>query len=97
MIEVSYEYLFFPSKIFDNKLVDFQTRQTIVIYIFLFSLDFNGRYRLDHFHMVVIYVIDNGKGKQEYQAAWQVNNATYNQWKKAILQLQARYPKSELA
>jgi len=47
--------------------------------------------------MVVIYVIDNGKGKQEYQAAWQVNNATYNQWKKAILQLQARYPKSELA
>lgn len=47
--------------------------------------------------MVITYVISDVKGKKEHQAAWQMNNTTYNQWKKAILQLQDHFPPSEFA
>ena len=60
-------------------------------------LDFNGRYRADHPHMVISYMGASPKANHEYQAGWQMNEATYNQWKTAIEQLRDRYPLSERA
>ena len=34
--------------------------------------------------MVITYIIADVKGPHEYQAGWQMNEATYNQWKTAI-------------
>ncbi len=47
--------------------------------------------------MVITYIITDQKGKKEYQAGWQMNSVTYNQWKNAIEQLQNRHPRSEFA
>ncbi|CAF3738548.1 unnamed protein product [Rotaria sp. Silwood1] len=58
---------------------------------------FNGRYRADHPHMVITYVVTDTKGSHEYQAGWQMNEVAYNQWKTAIEQLRDRHPSSELA
>jgi len=52
---------------------------------------------MDYPHMVITYVISDQNGKKEYQAAWQMSDITYNQWKKAIEELQNRHPASELA
>jgi hypothetical protein len=62
-----------------------------------FSLDFNGRYRADHPHMVISYIVANPKGNQEFQAGWQMTELTFNQWKSAIEQLRDRHPPSELS
>ncbi|CAF2841469.1 unnamed protein product [Rotaria sp. Silwood2] len=58
---------------------------------------FNGRYRADHPHMVITYIITDLKGSHEYQAGWQMNEVAYSQWKTAIEQLKDRHPPSELA
>ena len=55
-------------------------------------LDFNNRYRTDHPHMVIVYIVSDAKGKKEYQVGWQMNDVTYNQWKTAIEQLRSRHP-----
>ena len=62
-----------------------------------YFLDFNGRYRADHPHMVITYVVNDTNGSHEYQAGWQMNESTFNQWKTAIEQLRDRHPASELA
>jgi hypothetical protein len=66
-------------------------------HLFVFSLDFNGRHHIDNPHMVITYIITDQNGKKEYQAGWQMSNITYNQWKKAILQLQSCHPSNEFA
>ncbi len=60
-------------------------------------LDFNDRYRIDHPHMVINYIITDSKGKKEYKAGWQMNDVTYNQWKTAIEKLRNSHPANELA
>ncbi|UJR14917.1 hypothetical protein I4U23_001900 [Adineta vaga] len=57
---------------------------------------FNGRYRTDYPHMVLTYVIRDEHGRKEYQAAWQMKNITYKQWKNAIKQVQGHYSSSDL-
>ncbi|CAF1393064.1 unnamed protein product [Adineta steineri] len=57
---------------------------------------FNKRYRTDHPHMVLTYVVRDEHGKHEYHVGWQMNDTTFNQWKDAILRIQNRYPPSEL-
>jgi hypothetical protein len=52
---------------------------------------------MDYPHMVITYIITDEKGKKEYQASWQMSNITYNQWKKAILELRDRHPQIERA
>jgi hypothetical protein len=47
--------------------------------------------------LVLTYIITDQNGKREYEVGWQMNNITYNQWKKAIEELRARHPPSELA
>ncbi len=48
--------------------------------------------------MVITYIVSDSDGKKkEYQAGWQMNDATFNQWKTAIEQLRNRHPRSELA
>jgi hypothetical protein len=44
-----------------------------------FSLDFNGRYRADHPHMVISYIVANPKGNQEFQAGWQMSELKFSQ------------------
>ncbi|UJR31765.1 hypothetical protein I4U23_019243 [Adineta vaga] len=58
---------------------------------------FNGRYRTDYPHMVITYIVTDTKGAHEYQAAWQMNDAAYNQWKTAIEQLRDKHPAYERA
>jgi hypothetical protein len=62
-----------------------------------FFKDFNGRYRADHPHMVINYVVPGPKGNQEYQAGWQMTPIASNQWKTAIEQLRDRHPACERA
>lgn len=64
---------------------------------FRLSLDFNGRYRADHPHMVITYILNDARGNHEYQAGWQMSETAYNQWKSAIEQLRDRHPPSERA
>jgi hypothetical protein len=47
--------------------------------------------------MVLTYIITDEHGKKEHQVGWQMNDVTYNQWKKAIEELQAHHPRSEFA
>jgi hypothetical protein len=47
--------------------------------------------------MVITYILTDLKGAHEYQAGWQMNDATYNQWKTAIEELRNRHPSSERA
>ncbi|CAF0714470.1 unnamed protein product [Adineta steineri] len=58
---------------------------------------FNGRYRADHPHMVITYIISNTKETHEYQAGWQMNDVAFNEWKTAIEQLRDRHPSYERA
>ena len=59
--------------------------------------DFNGRYRADYPHLVISYIVAGPQGNREYQAAWQMTELSYNQWKAAIEQLRDRHPPSERA
>ncbi|CAF2071035.1 unnamed protein product [Rotaria magnacalcarata] len=51
---------------------------------------FNGRYRVDHPHLVITYTTTDTNGSHEHQAGWQMNDIAYNQWKTAIEQLKER-------
>ncbi|CAF1551569.1 unnamed protein product [Didymodactylos carnosus] len=48
---------------------------------------FNGKYRVDHPHMVITYITEK---KVEAQAGWQMDNNTYTQWKTAIDELKQK-------
>lgn len=63
----------------------------------VFQIDFNGRYRADHPHMVITYIVTDPNGSHEYQAGWQMNESAFNQWKTAIEQLRDRHPSFERA
>jgi hypothetical protein len=60
-------------------------------------IDFNGRYRADHPHMVIDYIVTDTKGAHEYQAGWQMKDTTFHQWKTAIEQLRDKHPQIERA
>jgi len=96
VIKVYYVFLFCQSKIFDNNHVKFIREYFDLSFLFL-SIDFNGRYRADYPHMVITYIVRDEKGTHEYQAGWQMNDMTYNQWKTAIERLRDSHPPSELA
>lgn len=49
--------------------------------MFIVSIGFNGLYRLDRPHLVITYV---APGQGECQAGWQMNQAGYDQWQRAI-------------
>ncbi|CAF0983147.1 unnamed protein product [Rotaria sp. Silwood1] len=45
------------------------------------TLGFNGLYRIDRPHLIITYIVP---GKGEYQAGWQMNQTSYEQWRAAI-------------
>jgi hypothetical protein len=47
--------------------------------------------------MVITYIVSDTKSHHEYDAGWQMNDATFNQWKTAIEQLRDKHPPAERA